>query len=312
MSLLSSVAERVKERRRIPKEGNSVDHNRVDFDAAVSQILNDKSIPMAMKTFMEIVVAKLGEIDDLIEENKKLRTEVEVLRKENSELKKLKLSDKTTINWDLYISLAGLWEDAAMDNVHVEHDPFHLHDLHDSARGAESLKTTKRHLSPETLELIRQCGAARTSCNYQLTFEPRWGRAKFLLSIRQDAVFFSTQNVAVPSQASFAHLARYRRDTELLPNSIISGAVHADACRLVLGLLDIQFESEPRQTVAPSLRLPLEIIFIFASEHHVISIMQRPWDGLLKISCDGIYDYNKEEWRKRRNLVHPNRDGKPH
>ncbi|VDP57152.1 unnamed protein product [Heligmosomoides polygyrus] len=78
MSLLSSVAERVKERRRIPKEGNSVDHNRVDFDAAVSQILNDKSIPMAMKTFMEIVVAKLGEIDDLIEENKKLRTEVEV------------------------------------------------------------------------------------------------------------------------------------------------------------------------------------------------------------------------------------------
>ncbi|VDP37504.1 unnamed protein product [Heligmosomoides polygyrus] len=40
-----------------------------------------------------------------------------------------------------------------------------------------------------------------------------------------DAVFLSTQNVAVPSQASFAHIVRYRRDTELLPNSIISDAV---------------------------------------------------------------------------------------
>lgn len=115
MSLLSSVAERVKERRRIPKEGNSVDHNRVDFDAAVSQILNDKSIPMAMKTFMEIVVAKLGEIDDLIEENKKLRTEVEVLRKENSELKKLKLSDKSVSS-------------SPMIDFSTQHDTAPIHD----------------------------------------------------------------------------------------------------------------------------------------------------------------------------------------
>ncbi|VDP07902.1 unnamed protein product [Heligmosomoides polygyrus] len=80
MSLLSSVAERVNERRRVLKDGNSDNHNQVDFDAAVSQILTDKSIPIAMKTFMGIVVAKLGKIDGLIEENKKLRLEVEVLR----------------------------------------------------------------------------------------------------------------------------------------------------------------------------------------------------------------------------------------
>ncbi|VDP35968.1 unnamed protein product [Heligmosomoides polygyrus] len=42
-----------------------------------------------------------------------------------------------------------------------------------------------------------------------------------------DAVFFPTQNVVVPSQASFAHLLGYRRDTELLPNDIVSNAVHA-------------------------------------------------------------------------------------
>ncbi|VDP62218.1 unnamed protein product, partial [Heligmosomoides polygyrus] len=53
---------------------------------------------------------------------------------------------RTTVNWDLYTSLAGLWEDAVMDNVDEEHDRF-VHHLHDSAKGAESLRTTKRCLS---------------------------------------------------------------------------------------------------------------------------------------------------------------------
>ncbi|VDO19485.1 unnamed protein product [Heligmosomoides polygyrus] len=81
-----------------------------------------------------------------------------------------KRSPRTTINWDLYTSLVGLWEDAVMDNVDEEYDRF-VHHLRDSAKGAESLKTTKRRLSPETLELIRQRGAARASGNYQLTSE---------------------------------------------------------------------------------------------------------------------------------------------
>ncbi|VDP13457.1 unnamed protein product [Heligmosomoides polygyrus] len=42
-----------------------------------------------------------------------------------------------------------------MDNIDEEYDRF-VHHLRDSAKGAESLKTTKRRLSPETLELIRQ------------------------------------------------------------------------------------------------------------------------------------------------------------
>ncbi|VDO19208.1 unnamed protein product [Heligmosomoides polygyrus] len=79
-------------------------------------------------------------------------------------------SPRTTINWDMYISLAGLWEDTVMDNIDEEYDRF-VHHLRDSAKGAESLKTPKRRLSPETLELIRQCGAARASGNYQLTSE---------------------------------------------------------------------------------------------------------------------------------------------
>ncbi|VDP38413.1 unnamed protein product [Heligmosomoides polygyrus] len=55
-------------------------------------------------------------------------------------------------------------------NVDEEYDRF-VHHLHDSAKGAESLKTTKRRLSPESLELIRQRGAARASGNFQLTSE---------------------------------------------------------------------------------------------------------------------------------------------
>ncbi|KAK6741259.1 hypothetical protein RB195_009238 [Necator americanus] len=42
---------------------------------------------------------------------------------------------------------------------------------HDCTRKAESFKTTKRHLSAETLELIRLRGAARTAGNQELTPE---------------------------------------------------------------------------------------------------------------------------------------------
>ncbi|VDP04862.1 unnamed protein product [Heligmosomoides polygyrus] len=36
---------------------------------------------------------------------------------------------------------------------------------------------------------------------------------------------------------------------------------------------------------------------------------QHEWDGLLKISCDGIHDDNKEEWGKRRTFVYPTEMG---
>ncbi|VDO63061.1 unnamed protein product [Heligmosomoides polygyrus] len=82
---------------------------------------------------------------------------------------------RTTINWDLYTTLVGLSENAVMDNVDGEYDRF-VHYLHDSAKRAESLRTTKRRLSPETLELIRQRGEARASGSYQRTPSMRRGR----------------------------------------------------------------------------------------------------------------------------------------
>ncbi|KAK6735348.1 hypothetical protein RB195_018511 [Necator americanus] len=77
---------------------------------------------------------------------------------------------RTTINWDLFATLAGFWEDSAMDNIDEEYDRLVEH-LHDCAKKAESFKTTKRRLSLETLELIRQRGAARAAGNQELTSE---------------------------------------------------------------------------------------------------------------------------------------------
>ncbi|KAK6757780.1 hypothetical protein RB195_015538 [Necator americanus] len=71
---------------------------------------------------------------------------------------------RTIINWDLFATLAGFWEDSAMDNIDEEYDRLVEH-LHDCAKKAESFKTTKRRLSLETLELIRQRGAARATGN---------------------------------------------------------------------------------------------------------------------------------------------------
>ncbi|VDO97771.1 unnamed protein product [Heligmosomoides polygyrus] len=57
-----------------------------------------------------------------------------------------------------------------MDHIDEEYDHL-VHHLRDSAKGAENFKTTKRHLFPESLELIRQRGAARVSGNNQLMLE---------------------------------------------------------------------------------------------------------------------------------------------
>ncbi|ETN84261.1 hypothetical protein NECAME_06949 [Necator americanus] len=75
---------------------------------------------------------------------------------------------RTVINWDLFATLAGFWEDSAMDNIDEEYDRLVEH-LRDCAKKAESSKTTKRRLSLETLELIRQRGAARAAGNQELT-----------------------------------------------------------------------------------------------------------------------------------------------
>ncbi|KIH53870.1 hypothetical protein ANCDUO_15989 [Ancylostoma duodenale] len=81
-----------------------------------------------------------------------------------------KRTPKPVINWDLFTSLAGFWEDAAVDNIDEEYDRLVQH-LRDSARKAEGSRSTKRRLSYETLELIRQRGVARAAGNYQLTSE---------------------------------------------------------------------------------------------------------------------------------------------
>ncbi|EYC00885.1 hypothetical protein Y032_0112g318 [Ancylostoma ceylanicum] len=78
--------------------------------------------------------------------------------------------EKSQINWDLSTTLAGFWEDTVVDNINEEYKRLIQH-LRVSAKKAEGLRTTKRRLSHETLDLIRQRGAARAAGSYQLTSE---------------------------------------------------------------------------------------------------------------------------------------------
>ncbi|KIH60696.1 hypothetical protein ANCDUO_09043 [Ancylostoma duodenale] len=77
---------------------------------------------------------------------------------------------KPVINWGLFTSLAGFWEDTVVDNIDEVYDRLVQH-LRDSAKKAEGSRTTKRRVSYEALELIRQRGGARAAGNYQLTSE---------------------------------------------------------------------------------------------------------------------------------------------
>ena len=81
-----------------------------------------------------------------------------------------KRSPRTVINWDHFTSLVSSWEDSVIENIDEEYHRLVEH-LHDSGRKAESLEVTKGRLSPETLELIRQRGAARATGNHELTSE---------------------------------------------------------------------------------------------------------------------------------------------
>uniref|UniRef100_A0A158PAX2 Endo/exonuclease/phosphatase domain-containing protein n=1 Tax=Angiostrongylus cantonensis TaxID=6313 RepID=A0A158PAX2_ANGCA len=62
------------------------------------------------------------------------------------------------------------WEDAVVDNIDEGYDRLIQH-LHFSAMKAESSKVTKKRLSSETLELMRQRGLARAAGNRELTSE---------------------------------------------------------------------------------------------------------------------------------------------
>ncbi|KAK6735502.1 hypothetical protein RB195_018612 [Necator americanus] len=55
-----------------------------------------------------------------------------------------------------------------MGNIDDEYKRLVEH-LHDCTRKVKSFKTTKKRLSPETLELIRLCGDARATGNQELT-----------------------------------------------------------------------------------------------------------------------------------------------
>ncbi|VDP20328.1 unnamed protein product [Heligmosomoides polygyrus] len=73
---------------------------------------------------------------------------------------------------------------------------------------------------------------------------------------------------------------------------IVAGAIFVS--RDILGLLDIKFESKSLQATASGLHLPLEFNLIFASEHYIISITQRPKDWLLKITRYGMHNDDEE------------------
>ncbi|KAK6764697.1 hypothetical protein RB195_024864 [Necator americanus] len=99
-----------------------------------------------------------------------LRGRFSFTRREEKAAKTRERNPRTAINWDLFATLAGFWEDSALDKDDEEYDRLVEH-LHDCAKKAESFKTTKGRLSPETLELIRQRGAARAAGNQELTSE---------------------------------------------------------------------------------------------------------------------------------------------
>ncbi|VDO67880.1 unnamed protein product [Heligmosomoides polygyrus] len=73
-----------------------------------------------------------NKVDHIIFNRKYCMTDVYVVSKFYTGSDYRLLRARTTINWNLYTSLAGLWEDAVMDNVDEKYDRFvhYLRDRH--------------------------------------------------------------------------------------------------------------------------------------------------------------------------------------
>ncbi|KAK6729310.1 hypothetical protein RB195_006391 [Necator americanus] len=93
-----------------------------------------------------------------------LRGRFSFTRREEKAAKFRERDPRTIINWDLFATLAGFSEGSAKYNIDEEYDR-HVKHLHDCTKKFESFKTTKRRLYLETIELIRQRGAARAAGN---------------------------------------------------------------------------------------------------------------------------------------------------
>ncbi|KAK6744214.1 hypothetical protein RB195_011114 [Necator americanus] len=84
-----------------------------------------------------------------------LRERFSFTRREEKAAKFRERNPRTIINWDLFATLDVFWKDSAMDSIDEEYDRLVEH-FHDCTKKPQSFKTTKRSLSLETLELIRQ------------------------------------------------------------------------------------------------------------------------------------------------------------
>ncbi|KAK6760940.1 hypothetical protein RB195_022131 [Necator americanus] len=88
--------------------------------------------------------------------------------RERKDAKFTKRTPRTIIDWELFASLVGFRGDAIMGNIDDEYERL-LEHLHDCTKKANSIKTTKRRPSDETLELIRRRGAPQGARNHELT-----------------------------------------------------------------------------------------------------------------------------------------------
>ncbi|KAK6765030.1 hypothetical protein RB195_025098 [Necator americanus] len=68
-----------------------------------------------------------------------LRGRFSFTRREEKAAKFRERNPRTTINWDFFATLAGFWEDSAMDNINEEYDRLVEH-LHDARRRLRVLK----------------------------------------------------------------------------------------------------------------------------------------------------------------------------
>ncbi|KAK6760938.1 hypothetical protein RB195_022129 [Necator americanus] len=91
-----------------------------------------------------------------------------IIGRERKDAKFTKRTPRTIIDWELFASLVGFRGDAIMGNIDDEYERL-LEHLHDCTKKANSIKTTKRRPSDETLELIRRRGAPQGARNHELT-----------------------------------------------------------------------------------------------------------------------------------------------
>ncbi|KAK6737478.1 hypothetical protein RB195_019903 [Necator americanus] len=136
---------------------------------------------------------------------------------------------RATINWDLFATLAGFWEDSAMDNIDEEYDRLveHLHDCGKRLRRGAARAAGNQELTSELARLCREAIKEDLKERRAEVLAEAAEAGKSIRYARRDFASRKTRMIALRNQPIHLPSHHLREDEHIIPEVLPSEIRHA-------------------------------------------------------------------------------------